>query len=75
MYDQGLVTLGPGDSLAFPNDVVRLLVEETILENNGVRVLRLLTQVWWLIRTCGSNEPVQMVGRRIQGLLAPSAVP
>ena len=68
MYDQGLVTLGTGDSLTFPNDVVRLLVnDETIPENKRVRVRRLLKQGWWFI-----SEPV--VGR-IKGLLAPPAGP
>merc|ERR1712194_275970 len=67
MYDQGLVTLGTGDSLTFPNDVVRLLVNETILENKRVRVRRGLKQAWLFI-----SEPV--LGR-IKGLLAPSAGP
>jgi len=67
MYDQGLVTLGTGDSLTFPNDVVRLLVNETILENKRVRVRRRLKQAWLFI-----SEPV--LGR-IKGLLAPSAGP
>ena len=67
MYDQGLVTLGTGDSLTFPNDVVRLLVNETILENKRVRVRRRLKQAWWFI-----SEPV--LGR-IKGLLAPPAGP
>ena len=67
MYDQGLVTLGTGDSLTFPNDVVRLLVNETILENTRVRVRRRLKQVWWFI-----SEPV--VGR-VKGLPAPPAGP
>jgi hypothetical protein len=67
MYDQGLVTLGTGDSLTFPNDVVRLLVNETILENKRVRVQRRLKQAWLFI-----SEPV--LGR-IKGLLAPSAGP
>ena len=67
MYDQGLVTLGTGDSLTFPNDVVRLLVNETTLENKRVRVRRRLKQAWLFI-----SEPV--LGR-IKGLLAPSAGP
>ena len=67
MYDQGLVTLGTGDSLTFPNDVVRLLVNETILENKRVRVRRRLKQAWLFI-----SEPV--LGR-IKGLLALSAGP
>jgi len=67
MYDQGLVTLGTGDSLTFPNDVVRLLVNETILENKRVRVRRRLKQAWLFI-----SEPV--LGR-IKGLLAPPAGP
>ena len=50
MYDQGLVTLGTGDSLTFPNDVVRLLVDETILpQSKRVGVRRQLKQVRRLI--------------------------
>jgi len=56
MYDQGLVTLGTGDSLTFPNDVVRLLVNETIPESKWVRVRRLLKQGWWFISTCGGTD-------------------
>merc|ERR1712086_917962 len=67
MYDQGLVTLGTGDSLTFPNDVVRILVNKTIPESKWVHVRRLLKQGWWFI-----SEPV--LGR-IKGLLAPPAGP
>ena len=45
MYDQGLVTLGTGNSLTFPNDVVRLLVNQTILpESKRAGVRRRLKQ-------------------------------
>ena len=72
MYDQGLVTLGTGDSLTLPNDVVRLLVNETILANQEVGVRRLLKQAWWFI----SELPVRLgVLGRIKGLLAPPAGP
>ena len=56
MYDQGLVTLGTGDSLTFPNDVVRILVNKTIPESKWVRVRRLLKQGWWFISTCGGTD-------------------
>merc|ERR1711935_694068 len=56
MYDQGLVTLGTGDSLTFPNDVVRLLVNKTIPKSKWVRVRRLLKQGWWFISTCGGTD-------------------
>ena len=69
MYDQGLVTLGTGDSLTFPNDVVRLLVNQTILpESKRAGVRRRLKQAGRLM----SQTP--LLGR-IKGVLAPSAGP
>merc|ERR1712194_533782 len=50
----------------FPNDVVRILVDETIPESKWVRVRRLLKQGWWFISTCGGTD---------QGLLAPRPGP
>jgi hypothetical protein len=50
MYDQGLVTLGTGNSLTFPNDVVRLLVNQTILpESKRAGVRRRLKQAGWFM--------------------------
>ena len=41
MYDQGLVTCGTHqDSLVFPNDVARLLVNETILPQGKKVIVR-----------------------------------
>ena len=54
MYDQGLVTLGTGNSLTFPNDVVRLLVNQTILpESKRAGVRRRLKQAEWLMPLLG----------------------
>ena len=44
MYDQGLVTCGPRqDSLVFPNDVARLVVNETIYLPQSKKVI---TRKW-----------------------------
>ena len=54
MYDQGLVTCGPRqDSLVFPNDVARLVVNETIYLPQSKKVIsrkwrnRAATKLFW----------------------------
>ena len=70
MYDQGLVTCGTHqDSLVFPNDVARLLVNETILPQGKKVIMRkwrdrvvVATKLFWdpitrkLKRRSGKNE-------------------